>query len=205
MDASQLSPFRTKMVEKISLLSPKERKKRIEAAHFNLFKLHAQDIFIDLLTDSGTSAMSDTQWGAMFSGDESYAGSRSFYRFQKVVQDLVGHEYVVPTHQGRGAEHIFFSTVLTAGQIVPNNTHFDTTRANIEKLGACALDLPCLETTETAVPHPFKGNMNLEKLERVLSEEKKGKIPLVMMTITNNASGGQPASLENIKAVKKNC
>ena len=189
------------MVERISLPPEGTRERRLREAGLNLFQVPSKDVYIDLLTDSGTGAMSDHQWGAMLAGDESYAGGRSFQRLRETVRGLLGHEHVVPTHQGRGAEHVFFSCALREpGRTVPNNTHFDTTRANIEQLGCRALDLPCKEVRETDTPHPFKGNMDLEGLERAL-DERGDEIPLVMMTITNNASGGQPASLENIRAV----
>ena len=203
-------PYRTKVVEPISLVSPEMRQKRMQEAHFNLFKLDAKDVFIDLLTDSGTSAMSDQQWGGMMVGDESYAGGRSFYHLQSVVTELTGHEVVIPTHQGRAAENVLFSSLLLSEEVeaeksvILNNTHFDTTRANIEQLGATALDLPCLEVEEVEEPHPFKGNMNIAALQEAL-KKFKGRVPLVMMTLTNNACGGQPASLENIRAVGELC
>ena len=199
-------PFKIKMVEKIHLPSPDIREKNLIKAHFNVFQMPAQDVYIDLLTDSGTSAMSDQQWSALLLGDEAYAGGRSFYKFQKTVQNILGHRDVLPVHQGRGGEHIFFSTLLTKPNLViPNNTHFDTTRANIECLGAKALDLPCKESRDLQTLYPFKGNMDLEGLENAINQIGKERIPFVMMTITNNACGGQPASLENIKAVRALC
>ena len=192
------------MVESISLASRKERKAELERAKSNVFQISSRYVYIDLLTDSGTGAMSDRQWSAMLLGDESYAGARSFDNLQKAVQDLLGHECVIPTHQGRGAENVFFSSVINApGSVIPNNTHFDTTRANIEQLGAKALDLPCKESLDIDTPHPFKGNMDIEGLERLIEEVGREHIPVAMMTITNNASGGQPASLANLRAVKK--
>ena len=203
MQHTNLPPFKIKMVEKITLPQIDVRERNLKKAHFNIFHIPSQDVYIDLLTDSGTSAMSDKQWSVLFLGDESYACSRSFYRFQETVQNLFGHNYVIPTHQGRGAENIFFSNIVKkSGIIIPSNNHFDTTRANIEQLGGKAIDLPCKETLKINEPHPFKGNMDLEKLEKIILERGKEHIPLVMMTITNNTSGGQPASLENIKAVK---
>ena len=190
------------MIEKITLPSSKIREKNLQKSYFNIFHIPSQDVYIDLLTDSGTSAMSDKQWSALFLGDESYAGSKSFYRFQATAQNLFGHSYVIPTHQGRGAEYIFFSNIIKkSGIIIPSNSHFDTTRANIEQLRGKAVDLPCKETLKISEPHPFKGNMDLKGLEKIILKSGKN-IPLVMMTITNNTSGGQPASLENIKAVK---
>lgn len=196
-------PFKIKMVEQIALHPVEKRESHLKKAHFNLFQIPSEDVYIDLLTDSGTSAMSDRQWSAMLLGDEAYAGSKSFYKLQETVQELFGHTYVIPTHQGRGAEHIFFSSVIKKPKIlIPNNTHFDTTRANIEQLGGQAIDLPCKETLKLDKSYPFKGNMDLEGLQRIIDEKGKETIPLVMMTITNNSAGGQPASLENIKAVK---
>lgn len=196
-------PFKIKMVEKITLPPLEVREKKLKQAYFNVFQIPSQDIYIDLLTDSGTSAMSDQQWSHLLLGDEAYAGGKSFYKFQKTVQDLFGHDYVLPVHQGRGGEHIFFSTLIDRMDLViPNNTHFDTTRANIEHLGAKALDLPCKECRDINMEYPFKGNIDLEKLENVISQNGKERIPLIMMTITNNAVGGQPASLKNLKAVK---
>ena len=201
---TNLPPFKIKMVESITLPPLEVRENRLKNAYLNMFLIPAKDVYIDLLTDSGTSAMSDRQWSHLLLGDESYAGSQSFYHFQKVAQKLFGHEYIIPTHQGRGAEHIFFSTLIEEPHvIIPNNTHFDTTRANIEQLGGIALDFPCKEALEISKPYPFKGNMDLEKLEKIIKEKGKECIPFVMMTITNNAGGGQPASLENMKAVKK--
>ena len=191
------------MVEHITLPSLEKRESSLKKAYFNVFQIPSEDVYIDFLTDSGTSAMSDRQWSAMFLGDESYAGSKSFYKLQETVQELFGHTYVIPTHQGRGAEDILFSSVIKESKIfIPNNTHFDTTRANIEQLGGQAIDLPCKETLEIDKPYLFKGNMDLEGLQRIIEEKGKDNIPLVMMTITNNSAGGQPASLENIKAVK---
>ncbi len=194
-----IEPFKIKMVEQIRMTTSEERKAIIREAGYNLFLVHAKDVLIDLLTDSGTSSMSDLQWAAMITGDESYAGSRSFYRFQEVVRDLTGYEHVIPTHQGRAAERILFSCTTKEGDVVPNNTHFDTTRANVEYTGAEARDLVVPEGLDPSCVLPFKGNMDLDALARFLDEVPAERIPLGMTTITNNASGGQPVSMENIR------
>ncbi len=197
-----IEPHRIKMVEPIRMTSREERVRLIAAAHLNPFRLRARDVLIDLLTDSGTSAMSADAWGAMMRGDESYAGARSWVRFRDTVKDIFGFEHVIPTHQGRAAEHILFGVTAKAGSIVPNNTHFDTTRANIEFGGAEAVDLVCKEADDISARHPFKGNMDIEALEKLVAE-KADRIPLIMVTITNNSGGGQPVSMANIREVSR--
>ena len=193
-------PFRIKSVEPIRFTDHGERRHLLAGGHYNLFLLHADDVMIDLLTDSGTGAMSVQQWGALMTGDESYAGSHSYYQFRDAVRDIFGYEEVIPVHQGRAAEHLLFSNVCKPGHIVPNNTHFDTTRANLEVLGVKAIDLPTLEGKDEASRYPFKGNMNVAALRELLGVEHE-RIPFVMMTITNNTAGGQPVSLENVREV----
>lgn len=200
-----IEPFKIRAVEPIRLTSRAERKSCLQEAGYNVFRLRANDVLIDLLTDSGTSAMSAEQWAAMMRGDEAYAGSRSFYRFEQAVHDLFGFRHVIPTHQGRAAERILFSTVCQPGQVVPNNTHFDTTRANIEARGARAVDLPCPESRHTQEPHPFKGDLDTAALRRLIAEEGAERIPLCMVTITNNSGGGQPVSMANIREVGSIC
>jgi tyrosine phenol-lyase len=200
-----IEPFRIKSVEPVRATSRVERQELIEAAGYNLFLVASDAILIDLLTDSGTSAMSTEQWAAMMRGDESYAGSPSFVRFRDSVQSIFGFRHVIPTHQGRAAERILFSVMCKKGDIVPNNTHFDTTRANCEFVGATALDIPISEAREPALIHPFKGNMDTARLQEVIMREGANKIPLVMLTITNNSGGGQPVSMANIREVKQIC
>ena len=195
-----IEPFRIKSVEPIRMTTRAERKKLLRAAHYNLFSLHSRDVVIDLLTDSGTGAMSAQQWAAMMRGDESYAGSPSFERFSAAVRTLMPFEHIIPVHQGRAAEAILFSILGGAGRHIPNNTHFDTTRGNIEASGARAYDLVIDEGTDPESLHPFKGNMDLARLRSFL-EEHGDAVPCVMVTITNNAGGGQPVSLANIQAV----
>ncbi len=195
-----IEPFRIKTVEPIRQTSEAERAVALQAAHYNVFLLHGNDVLIDLLTDSGTGAMSVSQWAGMMRGDETYAGARSFYAFEGAVRDITGFRHVIPTHQGRAAEHILTGAMLKPGDIVPNNRHFDTTRANVEHRGATALDLPIAEGLDPQALHPFKGNMDLEALERVLNEHP-GRVPLIMLTVTNNSGGGQPVSVENVRGV----
>ncbi len=192
-------PYRIKTVESISLKSRADREKSIEKAKYNIFKIPAEDIFIDFLTDSGTSAMSDNQWAGILTGDESYAGCRNYFHFEETIKSITGFKQIIPVHQGRAGEHLLFSSILKPGDFVPSNTHFDTTRANIEYLGAEAVDLVIDEGTQPNCIHPFKGNMDLDKLETFIKKHGRERIPMAMMTITNNSGGGQPVSLENIK------
>jgi tryptophanase len=200
-----IEPHRIKVVEPIRMTTRAERQRLLEQAGYNLFALHADDVIIDLLTDSGTSAMSAEQWAGIMRGDEAYAGSRSFFRFEAAIRDIFGYRHVIPTHQGRAAERILFGSMLQPGQIVPSNTHFDTTRANIQFAGAKPLDLVIAEGLIPSLVHPFKGNMNLERLAAVLAEHGADEVPLVMLTITNNSGGGQPVSLENIRGAAELC
>ncbi len=198
-----IEPHRVKMVEPIRLTDRAERERLIEEAHYNLFLLHADDVVIDLLTDSGTSAMSSEAWGAMMRGDESYAGARSWFRFRDTVKDIFGFEQVIPTHQGRAAERILFSVMVQPGAVVPNNTHFDTTRANIEFCGGKAIDLPCAEAADLTSDAPFKGNMDTAALEKLVAEQGAAGIPLIMVTVTNNSGGGQPVSMANMREISR--
>ena len=199
-----IEPFRIKSVESVKFTRREDRERALADAGYNVFLLHGEDVLIDLLTDSGTGAMSAAQWGAIMQGDETYAGSRSFYRFRDVVRDLTGFRHIIPTHQGRAAERILFHSVLAPGDVVPNNNHFDTTRANVEVEEAEARDLVIHEGRVPAQLHPFKGNMDLAALERTLAEDG-ARVPLVMVTVTNNTGGGQPVSLENLRAVRRLC
>ena len=197
-----IEPFRIKSIEPIRMTTREERQQLLRDAKYNLFKLHSEDVIIDLLTDSGTSAMSAAQWAAVMRGDESYAGAPSYYRFEAAVKDLMDFKHIIPTPQGRAAEHLLFSLIAKPGHVIPSNTHFDTTRGNIEASGAEAVDLLIPEGRDPASEHPFKGNMDLDALEALL-KIRGDDIPAVMITITNNAGGGQPVSLENIQDASK--
>jgi tyrosine phenol-lyase len=200
-----IEPFKIKSVEPIHITSRADRLETLKHAGYNVFLMKADEVLIDLLTDSGTAAMSAEQWAGIMRGDEAYAGGRSFYRFEAAVQDLFGFKHVIPTHQGRAAERILFSTMCKAGDIVPNNTHFDTTRANVEASGARAVDLPSPETRQTQEPHPFKGNLDVAALDRLIRDEGADRIPLCMITVTNNSGGGQPVSMANLREVSALC
>ena len=200
-----IEPFRVHSVEPIDLPTRGERRTALERVHHNLFGLDAREVIIDLLTDSGTGAMSTGQWAGMMRGDESYAGSRSYQRFRDTVESITGFPEVIPTHQGRAAERILFSVMVEEGDVVPSNTHFDTTRANIEYSGAKARDLVVAEAGDTQSEHPFKGNLDVDALERTLAEVGADRIPLVMVTITNNSGGGQPVSMANLREVRSVC
>lgn len=196
-------PFKIKSVEPLPILSPQERRQKMQAAGYNVFNLAAHDVTIDFLTDSGTTAMSDSQWAGLMQGDESYAGSENFAHLAHAVRDIFGFESFLPTHQGRGAEQVLFNVMVKPGDVVPNNTHFDTTRANVQAREAQALDLVTPEGLEPTNPHLFKGNMNLDALENLIGQAGAKKFPLAMITVTNNAVGGQPVSMENIRATKQ--
>ena len=200
-----IEPFRIKSVEPLRHTTLEERERYLEQAGYNLFLIESRRILIDLLTDSGTSAMSTEQWAALMRGDESYAGSPSFFRLKRVVDDLTGFRHMVPAHQGRAAERILFAVMCKPGHVVPSNTHFDTTRANIESTGARAVDLPIPEAADTQARLDFKGNMDVAALESLIRETGAPNIPLAMLTVTNNSGGGQPVSMANIEAVKRVC
>jgi tryptophanase len=205
MELPYAEPYKVKMVESIKRSTLEQRKKWINKAHFNLFNLSSDKVFIDLLTDSGTGAMYDQQWSAMMTGDESYAGSQSYLKLRKVIKKITGYKHFLPTHQGRAAENVLFSVMVKEGDLVPGNSHFDTTKGHIEFRKATAVDCTIDEAFDTTIHHPFKGNIDLDKLKKVLSDNPKSKIPFVILTITCNSSGGQPVSMENVKAVSELC
>jgi tryptophanase len=194
--------YKIKMVETIKRSTREEREKWIKEAKYNLFNLKSEQVFIDLLTDSGTGAMSDKQWSAMMLGDESYAGASSYYKLKNTIKELLGFEYFLPTHQGRAAENVLFSALIKEGDIIPGNTHFDTTKGHIEFRKAKAIDCTIDEAFDTEIDHPFKGNINLEKLENTIKEYTPEKIPFIVLTVTCNSSGGQPVSIENMKEIR---
>ena len=200
-----IEPFRIKVVEPIRMTTTEEREQILNNAGYNLFLIRAEDVLIDLLTDSGTGAMSSLQWAGVMRGDESYAGAKSWYVLQQKIEEITGFAHVLPTHQGRASERILFELVGGAGKVVPNNNHFDTTRANIEHTGAKAVDLVIEEGRQPTSRHPFKGNIDLVRLENLIKEVGVENIPLVMVTVTNNSGGGQPVSLENLRDVRKIC
>ncbi len=203
MTRTIIEPFRIKMTEPIGLTTPEQRRELLAKAHYNVFLLDAEHITIDLLTDSGTGAMSSQQWAAMMQGDESYAGARSWKRFEATVKDITGFEFVFPTHQGRAAERILCDALVSAGDVIPNNSHFDTTRANIEFTGATAIDLLPDSAADTTLALPFKGDMDLGRLAAAIEQHTPARIPFCMLTVTNNTGGGQPVSLENIRRTKE--
>ena len=205
MPKTIIEPFKIKVVEPIRMTTREERECYVREAEYNLFTLHSENVLIDLLTDSGTSSMSSEQWAGIMRGDESYAGSPSFYRFEAAVKELMPFTYIIPTHQGRAAEKILFSVAGQPGQAIPNNTHFDTTRANIEARGMLAQDLVIEEGLHPELEHPFKGNMDIARLEAFIAERGVDTIPMVMITVTNNSGGGQPVSMQNIRDVRAVC
>lgn len=200
-----IEPFRIKVVEPIRMTTRPEREQILREAGFNLFLIRAEDVLIDLLTDSGTGAMSSLQWAGIMRGDESYAGAKSWFVLRDKIHELTGFEHILPTHRGRASERILFELVGGPGKVVPSNSHFDTTRANIEHTGAQALDLVIAEGRQPTTRHPFKGNMDLARLEALIKEVGPAHIPVVMMTVTNNSGGGQPVSLENLRGVRQIC
>jgi tryptophanase len=203
MDLPFIEPFKTKMVEPILISTKEERERWIEEASYNLFNLRSDQVVIDLLTDSGTGAMSENQWAALMLGDESYAGASSFYELKKAVKEITGFNWVLPAHQGRAAENVLFSVIVKEGDLVPGNSHFDTTKGHIEFRRAIPLDCTIEESLNFQDQYPFKGNVDLEKLEKILENNPLEKVPLIMVTITNNTAGGQPVSMENIRGVRK--
>ena len=197
--------YKIKMVENIRRSSRPERETWIKDARYNLFGLKSDQVFIDLLTDSGTGAMSDRQWSAMMLGDESYAGARSYFAMKNTIRNILGFDFFFPTHQGRAAENLLYSAIIREGDVLPGNSHFDTTKGHIEYRKASAIDCTIDEAKDTGLEMPFKGNVDLKKLEDVLNAYPKEKIPAVVLTVTNNTAGGQPVSMENIKAVSALC
>ncbi|MCC6974778.1 MAG: tryptophanase, partial [Anaerolineae bacterium] len=198
-----IEPFRVRSVEPIAMITPDEREQALREAFYNPFLLHADQVLIDLLTDSGTGALSARQWAAMISSDESYAGARSFFKLESAVKDIFGFKHFIPTHQGRAAERLLCQVALKPGDVIPNNSHFDTTRANIEFVGAQARDLVIAEGKQPELVHPFKGNMDIQALRNTIREVGPERIPFIMITITNNSGGGQPVSVSNIRAVSE--
>ncbi|MGM0410854.1 MAG: tryptophanase [Bacillota bacterium] len=196
-------PFKIKMVEPIKQISREEREKALKRAHYNLFALKAEEVYIDLLTDSGTNAMSDNQWAGLMQGDESYAGSKNFFHLEETVKEIFDYDYVIPTHQGRGAEQVVFPALIEKGQYVLNNMHFDTTKGHVELAGAKAKNLVIDEAYDTSTSHPFKGNFDLKKLDNFIKEKGRENIAFIIITITCNSAGGQPVSMANIKAVNE--
>ncbi len=203
MGAGWRRAYKTKVVEPIRLLERAEREERLLQAGYNVFRLDSEDIYIDLLTDSGTGAMSQAQWAALMDADEAYAGSRSFRTFHETVQSITGMPHVLPTHQGRAAEHIYFASTLDQGSVVPNNTHFDTTRANVLALGGRPVDVPVPEASDSVCAEPFKGNMDVDALERLIRQHGVARIPAIFLTVTNNTAAGQPVSMANVRAVSE--
>ncbi|MCA1746630.1 MAG: tryptophanase, partial [Bacteroidales bacterium] len=202
MELPYAEPYKIKTVESIHRSTPEERSTWIKEARYNLFYLDSDQVYIDLLTDSGTGSMSQEQWSAIMSGDESYAGSRSFIELRETIRDLTGFQHVLPTHQGRAAENVLFSATVKAGDVVPGNAHFDTTKGHIEFRGARAIDCTIDEASRTDLYHPFKGNLDIAKLDQAVAQYGRERIPMIIVTITCNSTGGQPVSMENLKQVR---